>query len=125
MPELWDKRAKQFLVIAGGLLILAVLLKFAKYFADILVIIGISILIAYLLIGPVDFLTRIIRVRAIAVTLTFILLISFLITALVLLGPQVAFEFKEFTKDSTLTEEDAIILGRELNANLAKRRSAK
>jgi len=29
--------------------------------------------------------------------------------------------FKEFTKDSTLTEEDAIELGRELSAKVAKR----
>ena len=29
--------------------------------------------------------------------------------------------FKEFTKDSTLTEEDALRLGKELNKNLAKR----
>lgn len=32
---------------------------------------------------------------------------------------------KKFKAKSTLTEEDAIRLGRELNANLAKRRSAK
>jgi len=32
---------------------------------------------------------------------------------------------KKFKAKSTLTEEDAIKLGRELNANLAKRRSAK
>ena len=30
-------------------------------------------------------------------------------------------KFKEFTKDSTLTEEDALRLGRELNEKLAKR----
>jgi len=30
-------------------------------------------------------------------------------------------EFKEFTKDSTFTEEDALRLGRELKKNLAKR----
>ena len=29
--------------------------------------------------------------------------------------------FKEFTKDSTLTEEDAIRLGRMINANIAKK----
>ena len=30
---------------------------------------------------------------------------------------------REFTKDSTMTEEDAIKLGRELNKRLAKRRA--
>ena len=29
-------------------------------------------------------------------------------------------KFKEFTKDSTLTEEDALKLGRKVNKNLAK-----
>ena len=33
--------------------------------------------------------------------------------------------FKEFTKDSVLTEEDAIKLGRELNARIAKKHYSK
>jgi hypothetical protein len=32
---------------------------------------------------------------------------------------------KKFKSDSTMTEDDAIKLGRELNKNLAKRRNAK
>ena len=31
-------------------------------------------------------------------------------------------KFKEFTKDSTLTEKDALKLGRELNEKLSKRK---
>lgn len=33
-------------------------------------------------------------------------------------------KFREFTKDSTFTEEDALILGRELSAKVAKRHKA-
>lgn len=98
MSETLDRRAKQFLVISGVILLLFVSLKFAKYFADILVLIGISILIAYLLIGPVDFLTRIIKFRALAVTLVYLLLISFLTAIFVFVAPKVAKESVEFTK---------------------------
>ena len=98
MPEPWDKRAKQFLVLAGILLFLFVFLKFAKYFADILIVVGLSILIAYLLIGPVDFLTKIVRVRVIAVMLTFIFLIGSIVASFIFVAPKVASEFAEFTR---------------------------
>ncbi len=96
----WDRRAKQFLVLSGVVLLLFVSMKFAKYFADILVVVGISILIAYLLIGPVDFLTRIVRFRTIAVMLTYILLFSFFTGISVFLGPKVAKEFGELTRQA-------------------------
>lgn len=99
MTEFWDRRAKQFLVISGIVLLTYVCLKFAKYFADILIIVGISILIAYLLIGPVDFLTKIVRVRAIAVMLTYLFLFSFLIALLIFVAPKVAKELQEFAKE--------------------------
>jgi hypothetical protein len=34
-------------------------------------------------------------------------------------------KFREFTKDSTLTEEDALLLGKEVNKALAKRYARK
>lgn len=99
MTELWDRRAKQFLVLSGVVLLLLVFLKFAKYFADILIIVGVSILIAYLLIGPVDLLTRIVRFRTISVMLVYLLILSFIVTSFFFLGPKVASEFKDFTKE--------------------------
>ena len=98
MTELWDRRSKQFLVLSGVVLLLFVCLKFAKYFADIFVVIGISILIAYLLIGPVEFLSRIVRFRAIAVMLTYLLLAAFFFGTFIFVGPKVTKEFGEFTK---------------------------
>ena len=98
MTEFWDRRAKQFLVFAGIILLLFVCLKFAKYFADILIVVGISILIAYLLIGPVDFLTKILKFRAIAVMVTYLGLISFFSAILIFVAPKVIKEFAEFTK---------------------------
>ena len=99
MTEFWDRRAKQFLVLSGVLFIIFVSLKFTKYFADIFVIIGISILIAYLLIGPVDFLTKIVRFRAIAVMVVYFLIFSLLTGGFIFLGPKIGSEFKEFTKE--------------------------
>ena len=96
----WDRRAKQFLVLSGIVLLLFVFMKFTKYFADVLVIVGISILIAYLLIGPVDFITRVVRFRAIAVMLTYLILIGSLTGIFVFLGPKVTKEFGEFTQQA-------------------------
>lgn len=98
MTELWDKRSKQFLVISGLVLLLFVFLKFAKYFSDILIVVGISILISYLLIGPVDLLTKIIRLRAISVLLIYLIAIGLIISGLIFVVPKVANEFGEFTK---------------------------
>lgn len=98
MTEFWDKRAKQFLVISALVLLLLVFLKFAKYFSDILVLVGISILIAYLFIGPVDFITKIVRYRGIAVLFIYLFVISFLIAITIFVAPKVANEFGEFTK---------------------------
>lgn len=98
MTEFWDRRAKQLLVLSAIILFLFAFIKFAKYFADVLIIVGVSILIAYLLIGPVDFLTRIIRVRWISVMMVYLLLLVFLISVTILIGPKVAKEFTEFTR---------------------------
>ncbi|MBI3590416.1 MAG: AI-2E family transporter [Candidatus Melainabacteria bacterium] len=98
MTEFWDRRAKQLLVISGIVLLLFACLKFTKYFADILIVVGISILISYLLIGPVDFLTKIVRFRAIAVMLTYLALFSLLITGFIFISPKVTKEFGEFTR---------------------------
>ena len=97
MSELWDKRSKQFLVISGLVLLLFVFLKFAKYFADILIVVGISILIAYLLIGPVDFLTKIVRFRTISVLSIYLLAIGLVVSGFIFLAPKVAKEFGEFS----------------------------
>ena len=98
MTEFWDKRAKQLLVLSGALLFLYASVKFAKYFSEIFAIIGISILIAYLLIGPVDFLTRIVKYRTIAVMLVYLFIIIFFVMVSIFIGPKVAAEFGEFTQ---------------------------
>lgn len=97
MTEFWDRRAKQFLVFSGFVLLLFVFFKLAKYFADILVIIGISILIAYLLIGPVDLLSRLVKFRMFAVMLIFLMLLGFIICISIFIVPKIVKEFGEFT----------------------------
>ena len=98
MTESWDRRAKQLLVIGGILFLIFVAFRFAKYFADIFIILGISILVAYLLIGPVDFLTKIVRFRSVAVVLVYLSLIGFAAAVLVFVAPKVGKEFGEFTR---------------------------
>ena len=97
MPELWDKRAKQFLVLSGLILLLFVFFRVAKYYADILAIFGISVLLAYLLINPVDWVTRVVKIRAIAVVLVYLFIIGFLIAVAIFVAPKVIKEFTEFT----------------------------
>ena len=98
MTEFWDRRAKQFLVISGVLLIIFVIARFAQYFSEILLIIGTSILIAYLLIGPVDLLTKIVKFRWLSVMLVYLFIASFLIWVMTFLGPKVKNEFIELSK---------------------------
>ena len=98
MTEFWDRRAKQLLVIGGVLFLIFVCLRFAKYYADIFIILGISILIAYLLIGPVDFLTKVVRLRSVSVMLVYLFLIGFVAAISVFIAPKVTNEFGEFTK---------------------------
>ena len=102
MEAFWDRRAKQFLVISGSVLLLFATLKLAKYFADVLIVVGISILIAYLLIGPVDLLTRVVRFRAIAVLLVYFILIGLIVAAFIFIAPKIGKEFGEFTKQIPL-----------------------
>lgn len=105
MSEFWDKRAKQFLVLSGSLLFLFAFIQIAKYFSDIVIIVGISILVAYLLIGPVDFLTRLVRIRTIAVMLVYLFLIGFVIAVSVFIGPKLVKEFGELTQQiPTITQ---------------------
>lgn len=98
MTEFWDRRAKQLLVLSGLVLLLFVSFKLAKFFADIVIIVGISILIAYLFIGPVDLLTKVVKIRAIAVLLITLFIFSFLIIVSIYIAPKVIKEFGEFTK---------------------------
>lgn len=98
MAESIDKGAKQLLTLAGLIFLLFIGFKLAKYFNDILIILGISILIAYLLIGPVDLLTRIVRFRSIAVILVYVLLFTSVVSISIFITPKIAQEFGEFTK---------------------------
>ena len=121
MTEFWDKRAKQFLVFSGVILFLLVSLQFAKYFADILVVVGISILIAYLLIGPVDFISSFIKYRSLAVMFVYLFLISFIVATFIFVSPKVIKEFGEFTKQIpeiiTTINHNLVVFQNNLNKN--------
>ena len=100
MTEFWDRRAKQFLVFAGVVLLLFVVYKIGKYYSDIIAILGISVLISYLLINPVDWLTKIVKVRAISVVLVYLFLTGFFAALLIFIVPRISKEFILFTQHS-------------------------
>jgi predicted PurR-regulated permease PerM len=98
MTEFWDRRAKQFLAAACAVVLLFVFYKIAKYYFDIIAILGISVLISYLLIGPVDWLSRIVKFRSLAVVIVYLTLLGLFIALIVFVLPRVTNEFILFTK---------------------------
>jgi predicted PurR-regulated permease PerM len=70
-------------------------IQLAGYFADILRILGISVLLSYLLINVVDYLERFLRSRAIAILLVYVVLIAVTVVAVVLVVPAMAYQVSQ------------------------------
>lgn len=98
MEELLDKRAKQFLAFTGLILLIIGFIKFAQYFSDVLIIIGTSILIAYLLIGPVDLLTKAVKFRWLSVMLVYLIIITCIVLVTVFIFPKLTKEISQISK---------------------------
>lgn len=98
MEGFLDKRAKQILALCGLILLIYAFIQFARNFSEVLIIIGTSILTAYLLIGPVDLLTRLVRYRWIAVMLVYLILIAFLVLVAIFIFPKLTRELTQFSK---------------------------
>lgn len=98
MESFLDKRAKQFLALFVLVVSFIAFIKFSQYFSEVLVILGTSILIAYLLIGPVDLLTRIIKFRWLAVMLVYLILITLIVLVMIFVLPKLARELAQFSK---------------------------
>lgn len=120
MTEFWDRRAKQFLVLACVILLLFVFYKIAKYYSDIIAILGISVLISYLLINPVDWLTKIVKIRAISVVLVYLILLGFFAALLIFIVPRVTKELILFTQHSPQIAESFHAKSHELQLYLNK-----
>ncbi|MBI1857620.1 MAG: AI-2E family transporter [Candidatus Melainabacteria bacterium] len=98
MEGFLDKRAKQVLAFLGLIILLIGFIKFAQSFSDVLIIIGTSILISYLLIGPVDLLTKVVKFRWLAVMLVYLSLITLIILTIIFVFPKLTRELSSFSK---------------------------
>lgn len=78
---------RQLTILALTFLLVAVLIYISYLFADILRILGISLLLSYLGIAAVDFLEKYVRDRRAAVLVVFIALIGFLVVSALLVVP--------------------------------------
>ena len=89
-------------LIVGVLILLSIFLLFqiASYFADILRILGISILLSYLFINLVDFLTKYLRIRALSIALVYIAAAIVTIFGAILIAPEIAYQISQLVQSS-------------------------
>src|SRR5271170_7056176 len=86
---------RQLTVVVLSLVLLFLIFQIAGIFADLLRILGISILLSYLLINIVDFLERYIRSRAIAIVVVYGIFALLMVVAGVLLVPAMVYQITQ------------------------------
>lgn len=89
---------RQLIVLSLTILLLAVLIYISYFFADILRILGISLLLSYLGIAFVDFLQKYLRDRRAAVLVVFVVLIAFLVVSALLVVPAVVVQITQLVQ---------------------------
>lgn len=89
---------RQLVIVILSLLLCWMIFTVSFFFADILRILGISILLAYLGIALVDFLQKYLRDRRASVIVVFVLLISFLIVSALLVVPAVVMQVTQLVQ---------------------------
>ncbi|MBX9879454.1 MAG: AI-2E family transporter [Candidatus Obscuribacterales bacterium] len=97
------RRWQRKITIAVLLLVASFLLfQVAIFFVDILRIIGVSILIAYLIINLVDFINRFVP-RAVAIVIVYIVLAILLAAGLVLLVPAIVYQVTQLAETTVVS----------------------
>lgn len=86
---------KQLTIVVLVLAVLFLLAQIAIFFADILRILGISILLSYLFINVVDFMERYVRSRALAIGLVYLVLGAVTIIGAILVLPAMIFQITQ------------------------------
>lgn len=92
---LWQRR------LTVGVLVSAVVIElvvFAGYFADILRILGISVLISYLLINVVDYLTGFLRWRALAIAVVYMVLALLTVIGAIIVVPAMTYQVSQLAQ---------------------------
>ena len=89
---------RQLIVLTLTLILLGMIICISYFFADVLRILGIAVLLSYLGIGLVDFLQKYLRDRRAAVLVVFVLLISFLVVSALLVVPAVVMQITQLVQ---------------------------
>lgn len=103
MKEISDKLIivqRQLTILVLSLIVLVLAFQICAFFADILRIVGISILFSYLLINLVDWLSKFVRVRAAAVLMVYTLVTVVLIVGVLVLIPAVMSQVSQLISTS-------------------------
>jgi predicted PurR-regulated permease PerM len=90
----------QLTVLLLTLALLYVLMLIGGYFADILRILGISVLLSYLFIGSVDFLQKYLHNRALCVIIVYASIVLTAVLALVLVVPQLVWQLTQMVENT-------------------------
>ncbi len=89
---------RQLIVLTLAVLLGWMVFSISFFFADILRILGISLLLSYLGIALVDFLQKYLRDRRAAVIVVFVLMISFLVVSVLLVVPAVFMQITQLVQ---------------------------
>jgi predicted PurR-regulated permease PerM len=91
-PEKLVKLQRQLVVVTLLVLITYFLLQIGAYFADLLRILAMSLLLSYSVINAVDFLEKTVRNRAVAIALVYVVLVGIAVVAGFVVIPAMAFQ---------------------------------
>lgn len=89
---------RQLTILTLTMILLATVIYISYFFADILRILGISLLLSYLGIAFVDFLQKYLRDRRAAVLVVFVVLIAFLVVSALLVVPAVVMQITQLVQ---------------------------
>lgn len=89
---------RQLTVILLVTAVVYILMLIGSYFADILRILGISLLVSYLFINAVDFLQKYLRSRALAVIIVYAVIVLVAVVGVVLVVPQLVFQLTQMVE---------------------------
>lgn len=99
---------RRLTVVVLALVAAFLVFQLAAFFADIIRILGISVLISYLFINVVDFFERFLRSRAVAILLVYALLGVLTVVAMVLVAPAMMYQVSQLVQSIIDSLPDAL-----------------
>lgn len=108
MPEPLLVVQRRLIIVVLSLLALLLFSQFVSFFADILRILGISVLISYLFIGVVDWLERYLPNRALSIFCVYLISTILIVLGLVLVLPSMVYQVSQLV-DTTFNQLPQLI----------------